>query len=116
MMYSGRERRRHLRVDLSIVIRYRVLGQIAALITAKTKNVSAGGFLLSTEKQIPVNTSLLIEIPLPKSSDFIQLIGRVIESYLDENEVTYNTRLEFLAIDEAHKKIINNIIELYSSR
>lgn len=113
-MYSGRERRRYQRTDLSIVIRYRVLGQISSLINAKTKNISAGGFLLSTERLIPINTSLLIEIPMPKSSDFVQLIGRVIESYLDDNDVTYNTRLEFLAIDEAHKKIIEKIIELYS--
>lgn len=114
MTYSGKERRKYSRVNINAIIQYRVLGVVENLNLGHTKNISVGGFLLATEKQIPLGTSLLLEISLPERTDPVKLMGRVVGSELNINGVTYDTRLEFLAIDEAHKKIIRQIIENHS--
>jgi hypothetical protein len=41
------------------------------------------------------------------------LIGRVVESGEITKNLIYDTRLEFLAIDEKHRKVIGQTIEYY---
>jgi len=114
MTYAGKERRKYPRVNINAVIQYRVLGVVENLNLGHTKNISIGGFLLATERQMPLGTSLLLEISLPERTEPVKLMGRVVGSDLNINGVTFDTRLEFLAIDEEHKKTIRQIIENHS--
>jgi hypothetical protein len=44
------------------------------------------------------------------------LIGKVIESHEISKDLIYDTRLEFIAIDESHRSIINKTVEYYVSK
>jgi hypothetical protein len=79
----------------------------------QTKNIGLGGMLLTTNCKFDPGTSLAVEIRLPFERNPILLIGRVIDSQEITKDLIYDTRLEFLAIDENHRSIINKTVDYY---
>ena len=113
MAYSGQERRKHPRASGRFIVSYRMLDEINNMDMTQTKNLSLGGMLLTTNKAFSPGTNLAIEIRLPFDPNPIMLIARVIESREIIKEIIYDTRLEFLAVDEKHKKVIGETVEYY---
>lgn len=113
MAYSGQERRKHPRVFGRFIVSYRILDEINNVDITQTKNLSLGGMLLTTNKAFSPGTNLAIEIRLPFDPNPIMLIARVIESREIIKEIIYDTRMEFLAVDEKHKKVIGETVEYY---
>ena len=113
MAYSGVERRRHPRADGRFIVSYRILDEINNVDITQTKNISLGGMLLTTNRIFNPGTSLAIEIRLPFDPNPIMLIGKVIESREIVKDVIYDTRIQFLAVDEKHRKIIGETVDYY---
>jgi len=116
MAYSGPEKRKHPRVCARFIVSYRVLEEKEGVDVSQTKNLSLGGMLLTTNCQMPVGTSLAIEIRLPFDPLPILLVARVIESMQVIKDLIYDTRLQFLSIDENHSKTINKTVDYYGKK
>ena len=113
MAYLGTEKRKHARAIGRFIVSYRILENNGNADISQTKNLSLGGMLLTTNCQFAAGTNLALEIRLPFDSSPIMLIGKVLESKEITKDLIYDTRLVFLAIDEKHRKIINETVGYY---
>jgi hypothetical protein len=116
MAYQGVERRKADRVKANFIVSYRVLDEINNMDITQTKNLGLGGMLLTTSRMFDVGTNLAIEIRLPFERSPIMLIGKVIDSTEITKDLIYDTRLEFMAIDENHRAIIGKTVTYYSGK
>jgi hypothetical protein len=116
MAYSGAERRKYPRADGRFIVSYRILDEINNVDITQTKNISLGGMLLTTNRIFNPGTNLAIEIRLPFDPNPIMLIGKVIESREIVKGMIYDTRMEFLAVDEKHRKIIGETVDYYMKK
>jgi len=112
-MYTGPERRKHPRVSGRFIVSYRILQEQDNVDVTQTKNLSLGGMLLTTNRTFDKGTNLALEIRLPFDPNPIMLIGKVVESREISKDLIYDTRLEFLAIDERHRRVIVDTVEYY---
>ncbi len=113
MGYSGLERRKHPRISARFIVSYRMLEENNSIDISQTKNLSLGGMLLTTNKQFSPGTNLALEIRLPFDPHPIMVIGRVVDSREITKALIYDTRLQFLAVDENHRKVMTDTIEYY---
>ncbi|MDD5567634.1 MAG: PilZ domain-containing protein [Candidatus Omnitrophica bacterium] len=113
MSYSGPERRRHPRVTGRFIVSYRIMNESDNIDISQTKNIGMGGMLLTTNKRFDNGVNLALEIRLPFDPHPIMIIGRVLESKEIIEDMIYDTRIEFLAVDERHKKVINETVGYY---
>ncbi|MDD2679748.1 MAG: PilZ domain-containing protein [Candidatus Omnitrophica bacterium] len=113
MSYAGPERRRHPRVMGRFIVSYRIMNEINNVDISQTKNISMGGMLLTTNRNFEAGVNLALEIRLPFDPHPIMLIGRVLESHEIMKDMIYDTRIEFLAVDEKHRKIIGETVGYY---
>ncbi len=113
MKYSGPERRRHPRISARFIVSYRILEEANNVDVSQTKNVSLGGMLLTTNRKFDSGTTLALEIRLPFDPNPIMLIARVLESHQVIKDLIYDTRLQFLAVDDKHRHVINKTVDYY---
>ncbi|MDO8662614.1 MAG: PilZ domain-containing protein [Candidatus Omnitrophota bacterium] len=113
MSYAGPERRRHPRVKGRFIVSYRIISDSNNIDITQTKNISMGGMLLTTNRSFNLGVNLALEIRLPFDPHPIMLIGRVVESREIMKDMIYDTRIEFLAVDERHRKIIGETVGYY---
>lgn len=113
MNQRGLERRKHPRISGSFIVSYRIPEEADKVDISQIKNLSLGGMLFTTNRQFPPNTKLALEIRLPFDPHPIMLIAKVIESRKIVKDLIYDTRLEFLDVDEIHKKVISQTVEYY---
>jgi len=113
MDYSGHEKRQHSRVDGRFIVSYRIMEQRDNVDITQTKNISLGGMLLTTNRQLVPGTNLAIEIRLPFDPNPIMLIAKVLESKEITLNLIYDTRLIFLNVDEKHKKVMTETVDYY---
>jgi len=113
MKYEGVERRRHPRITGRFVVSYRILEDDDNLDISQTKNICLGGMMLTTNLKLNPGTNIALEIRLPFDPNPIMLIAKVLESHEVTKHLIYDTRLQFLAVDEKHGKIINETVCYY---
>lgn len=113
MLYSGIERRKHPRISGRFIVSYRIVEDADKADISQTKNLSLGGMLLTTNKQLDSGTKLALEIRLPFDPNPIMLIAKVLESREITKNLIYDTRLMFLAVDERHRKVITETVDYY---
>jgi len=113
MAYPGPERRKWPRVDARFIVSYRIFDEADNVDITQTKNLSLGGMLLTTNRQFEAGTNLALEIRLPFDPNPIMLIGKVQESREITRNLIYDTRIMFLAVDERHRKVINETVGYY---
>ena len=106
------ERRRFVRIDKTYIISYRDASakELKNEIT-QTKNISTGGLLLTTDKQISPETVLIVKLRLPGASDYIDIKVKVMDSKQRVNTIFYETRVKFVGIREEDRDAIRKIIE-----
>ncbi len=110
-----KERRKFPRMDVAIDVNYHVLGIIDNLAFARTRNSSLAGFLIRTDDQIKRGVCLVLEIPWPSRLTPVRLLGRVVESRRAESAASYDTRIEFLAMNEESNELVTKVMEHYFS-
>ncbi|MFA5361891.1 MAG: PilZ domain-containing protein [Candidatus Omnitrophota bacterium] len=113
MTYVGPERRSSPRIFSRFMVSYRLMEDVGTIDVSQTKNMALGGMLLTTNRYFSPGTKLAIEIRMPIDPVPIMLIARVIDSAQITKDLIYDTRLEFLAIDESHRRIITRTVEYY---
>jgi c-di-GMP-binding flagellar brake protein YcgR len=113
MIYSGPERRKHPRISGRFIVSYRILQEQDNVDVTQTKNISLGGMLLTTNRHFDKGANLALEIRLPFDPNPIMLIGKVVDSREISKDLIYDTRLEFLAVDEKHRKVISQTVNYY---
>lgn len=113
MSHSGEERRKHPRICGRFIVSYRLVKETDFVDISQTKNLSLGGMLLTTNKQFQYNTMLSLEIRLPFDVSPINVIGKVIESKEITKDLIYDTRLQFISVEEKHKKVLNQTLDYY---
>jgi len=113
MAYGGEERRKHPRANGRFVVRYRLFEESDNVDITQTKNISMGGMYLTTNKKFEPGVKLTLEIRLPFDPHPIMIIGKVIASHEVAKNLIFDTRLEFLAIDERHAGIIGQTVDYY---
>jgi len=116
MAYAGPERRRNPRIRGRFIVSYRIMEERDNIDISQTKNLCLGGMLLTTNRRFDQGTTLAVEIRLPFERDPIMIIGKVVESTEITKDLIYDTRLEFLAIDENHRSIINKTVDYYLNK
>ncbi len=116
MEYKGPERRKHPRIKGRFIVSYRIMEEVDNVDITQTKNIGLGGMLLTTNMRFERGTPLAVEIRLPFEKNPIMLIGKVVESVEITKELIYDTRLEYIAIDENHRSIINKTIDFYINK
>ncbi|MCU0651732.1 MAG: PilZ domain-containing protein [Candidatus Omnitrophica bacterium] len=113
MGYLGPERRKNARISGRFIVSYRILEESNNVDISQTKNISLGGMLLTTNRNFEPGTNLAIEIRLPFDPNPIMLIGKVLESHEITKDLIYDTRMQFLAVDETHRDAINQTVDYY---
>ena len=113
MNYAGPEKRRHPRVNARFIVSYRILEAADNVDISQTKNLSLGGMLLTTNRQFGIGTNLALEIRLPFDPNPIMIIAKILESREISKDLIYDTRLNFLAIDERHRNVIKETVDYY---
>jgi len=116
MAYNGPERRSHPRVSGRFIVSYRILKEADNADISQTRNVCLGGMLLTTNRLFEAGTNIALEIRLPFDPHPIMIIGKVLESKEITKNLIYDTRLMFLAVDERHRKVINETVDYYLKR
>jgi len=116
MAYNGLERRRYHRISGRFIVSYRVLEEADSIDISQTKNISLGGMLLTTNRLFAPGTNLAIEIRLPFDPHPILMTAQVLESREITRHLIYDTRLEFLTVDERHKKAIARTVDYYLTK
>lgn len=111
--FSGTERRKFPRAQGRFIVSYRIIPTNENADISQTKNLSLGGMLLTTNCQFQVGTNLALEIRLPFDPDPIKIIANVLESKEITKNIIYDTRLIFVAVDEKHKKVIDETVGYY---
>ena len=113
MTYAGPERRKHPRISGRFIVSYRILEEYNKADISQTRNISLGGMFLTTNMAFNPGTNLALEIRLPFDPNPIMLIAKVLESREITKNLIYDTRLVFLAVDESHRKVINETVDYY---
>ena len=113
MAYAGPEKRNKSRISGRFIVSYRILEAKDNIDVSQTKNISLGGMLITTNRQFNPGIRLALEIRLPFDPKPIILVGKVIDSQEISKDLIYDTRLEFLSIDEAHKNVVFQTVEYY---
>jgi len=115
MEYEGKEKRKYSRIDIKAPVYYRVFGTANAPVISQASNISYGGFYVSTDRRLRRGTVLTLEIMVPAQSVSVRFLAKVIDSYPQDRGLTFGTRLEFLAVDEEHKKRSDILVRNFST-
>lgn len=113
MSYVGPERRVSPRINAQFIVSYRVIKDDENVETAQTKNFSVGGMLLTTNKLFEPGVKLALEIRLPFDPNTIMLLARVIGSKMIIKDLIYDTRLQFISVDDKHRGIVSKTVNYY---
>jgi len=115
-MYTGPEKRKHPRASGRFIVSYRIIEDDERIDVSQTKNLSLGGMLITTNKKFKPGTNLALEIRLPFDPNPIVLVAKVIDSAEITKNLIYDTRLEFISIDEKHQDIVDQTVNYYLKR
>lgn len=116
MEYSGSERRKFPRMDGRFIVSYRILEEADNIDITQTKNMSEGGFLITTNRHFTPGTNLALEIRLPFDQNPIVIVGVVIQSLEVTKDLIYDTRLSITNLDKNQREVINKTIVYYTKK
>ncbi len=111
--FSGSEKRKYARMNANFVVSYRIKEMLDGYDLSQSKNVSQGGMLLTTNKFFPKNTGLAMTIRFPFVAQKIEVTGRVISSKEMVRDLIYETRLQFMDLNENFFKELGEFINKY---
>jgi len=100
-------------MNVAIDVNYHVLGVLDNVEFAQTKDSSLMGFLIRTDTQIKRGVCLVLEVPWPSRLTPVRLLGRVVESRQTNSSSTFDTRIEFLAMNDETNDLVTKLMEHY---
>ena len=110
------ERRRFPRLQVELIVRYKILETSEQHCEATTKDISAGGVCLITREQLKAGSSLAVDIKLPQQTEPVMAVGRVVWSNVSRLGLSpgghqrYDNGIEFVEIkDKDRQRIIKKV-------
>jgi len=110
-MYDGVERRRYPRLNRSFLVHYPVADGESQLDLSQVKNISLGGVLFLTTRPYEKESNIPLRIKLPGA--YVEPQARVIESRQIEGGSFFDTRLEFLPMEQFDREHIAQVLQHY---
>ena len=108
---EGAEKRKYPRVDARFIVSYRIIEHDKIIDITQTKNLSLGGILFTTTQYFTPGTQLAVDMRVPVDPNPVEIVGKVVDSCkVAKGGSIYNTRIEFLTIDEQHANKIKETI------
>ena len=114
------ERRKFIRFDLDTKVRYRFFDgmSIDESMQAKAKNLSAEGVCIVTQKEIPRNKDIELDVSLPGKKAPVRIHGKVVWTYkikgVDKNMPDrFEAGIKLYTIDKADE---NTLLKYYCER
>ena len=98
--FNGEEKRKHSRMNINFVVSYRIKEKDENFDLSQTKNISQGGMLLTTNKIFDKDTLLSMIMRFPLIPHKIEVTGVVVDSKEIVRDLIYETRLQFIDLDE----------------
>ncbi len=113
MKQTGPERRRYIRVGISLLVSYNVVDAPHEHKELIAKNISGGGMRLPLKEKLTVGTLLELQLGLLKEKERIQLEAKVIwvKPTPDDRQYPYEAGIEFINIDFVKRNMISNCIQ-----
>lgn len=108
------EKRKYPRIESNFVVSYRVKQVLDKYDLTQTKTVSQGGLLLTTKKKFDKGAILSVTVRFPFTSTRIKLTGRVVDSKEMAKDCIYDTRIEFIDLDEKFFEELGQFVKKYS--
>ncbi len=106
-----RERRRYIRLDASLVVRYKILHGKLSEDQTLSKNISSGGICVPLKERIPTGVHLDMEINLPTEKQPIKLIGEVVwQKEIPNERGGLDTGIRYVKINILDRQKITNYI------
>ncbi len=112
--YKVHERRKHCRMESDFIISYRIKKLRDDYDLTRTKTVSQGGLLLTTNKKFDKGTILAITMRFPFTSAWIELTGKIVDSKEVVKDLLYDTRIEFVDLDKKFFQELGQFIKKHS--
>ncbi len=109
--YKGQDRRVHQRLNADFVVSYRIHKAPENYDLSQTKNVSAGGLMITTNRKFEKGTFLSITIRFPFIMQRIEVTGQVVGSREVVRNLIYETRVSFLDLNEDFLRKLGEFIE-----
>jgi len=103
------QKRQCPRVNGHFIVSYSLEGKDEIIELSQIKNLSQGGMALNTSIKFNPGTQLTLKLRIPLAHEPVKIIGRVVESR-DLGKNLYNTRIQFVTIDEKYRDSIINTI------
>lgn len=111
------ERRKYPRIEGRFVVSVKASGaNPEETEVTQTQNLSLGGMLITTNKLFDKGATLELEIRLPTSDNSTTLSTKVVESREKVKNYVYETRLEFLNMNEEQKQIISQFYRIKAKK
>ena len=101
--YQGRERRRYLRFNLRLKVKYEFKDEVNV---NPSVNISRGGVLIKSKSPVPVNAHLILRIELPASHEDVIVISRVIWVGKVDDGNTYLIGISFSSMDSYDNRML----------
>ena len=73
-----KQKRRHLRVPVRVMIRVRSEQDAEIFTTNYSGDLSLGGMFVKTFSPRPIGTAVHIQLPFPKPPGYVEIMGRVV--------------------------------------
>lgn len=119
--FPSTERRKYLRLDASVPIKYAVITKGKHTIShpakhgTQSKNISGGGLKIEVpllvDEFLMTKHLLKVEMALPDGQPKIHVVARMICAERDDSENNYHLGLSFVEIDEKDKKRIIEFVK-----
>ena len=109
-MHKGAEKRKHVRLPATYITRYKSRYSDTDYDVSQTRNISQGGALLFTNRMFRKGDQLELQIQFPFSAKKVTVIAEVVVCEELTKNVTYKTRLKFIAMDERVEQSLREII------
>ena len=110
--YSGRERRKYLRIPTRCVVKYIKLSSklrpLANLILKSyMKNICAAGMKFAVRRKMPVHTIIEFQFKIPEIKKSIEGLGEVVRIKPKDGGKSYNVGLKFIWIQPKNVELID---------
>jgi len=99
------------RVHYRVEVNMQVMGEVSGeSFTALSRNISRGGLLVESEKDLADGTTLFLELPLLPERGTTNFKGQVVRRDLDQSSGKYLVAIQFLELSQDRKSILAEFI------
>lgn len=114
---TGKDKRKYPRIEAKVKV---VFPTLQDLKMEYTRNISAGGIFLKTNRQLDSNAEIDLVLHLPDSGEELHLKGRVVRvmsmsNPSDPNTQLYGVGIRFLKIEPEVQATIEKLLEKLSN-